>query len=77
LGGGAIVLGHLELTDHVHISAASVVTRSLLKPGHYSGIYPLQDNALWEKNAVTLKQAHKLRERIMALEKALHQLSGI
>ena len=77
LGGGAIVLGHLELSDHVHISAASVVTRSLLKPGHYSGIYPLQDNALWEKNAVTLKQAHKLRERIMALEKALHQLSGI
>jgi UDP-3-O-[3-hydroxymyristoyl] glucosamine N-acyltransferase len=49
----------------------------LLKPGHYSGIYPLQDNALWEKNAVTLKQAHKLRERIMALEKALHQSSGI
>jgi UDP-3-O-[3-hydroxymyristoyl] glucosamine N-acyltransferase len=53
-----------------------VVTRSLLKPGHYSGIYPLQDNALWEKNAVTLKQAFKLRERIMALEKALYQSSG-
>lgn len=69
VGGGAIVLGHLELADHVHISAASVVTRSIAKPGHYSGIYPLQDNALWEKNAVTLKQAHKLRERIMALEK--------
>jgi len=76
VGGGAIVLGHLELCDHVHISAASVVTRSLLKPGHYSGIYPLQDNALWEKNAVTLKQAFKLRERIMALEKALYQSSG-
>ncbi len=69
VGGGAIVLGHLELVDHVHISAASVVTRSISKPGHYSGIYPLQDNALWEKNAVTLKQAFKLRERIMALEK--------
>ena len=69
IGGGAIVLGHLELADHVHISAATVVTRSITKPGHYSGIYPLQENAVWEKNAVTLKQAYKLRERIMALEK--------
>ena len=69
IGGGAIVLGHLELADHVHISAATVVTRSISKAGHYSGIYPLQDNALWEKNAVTLKQAYKLRERILALEK--------
>ena len=76
VGGGAIVLGHLELTDHVHISAATVVTRSITKPGHYSGIYPLQDNALWEKNAVTLKQAYKLRERIMALEKGIQTLSG-
>jgi len=76
VGGGAIVLGHLELTDHVHISAATVVTRSITKPGHYSGIYPLQDNALWEKNAVTLKQAYKLRERIMALEKGLQTSSG-
>jgi UDP-3-O-[3-hydroxymyristoyl] glucosamine N-acyltransferase LpxD len=29
VGGGAIVLGHLELADNVHISAATVVTRSL------------------------------------------------
>ena len=31
VGGGAVVLGHLTLADHVHISAASVVTRSILK----------------------------------------------
>lgn len=49
LGGGAIVLGHLELADHVHISAASVVTRSVLTPGHYTGLFPLDANAAWEK----------------------------
>jgi UDP-3-O-[3-hydroxymyristoyl] glucosamine N-acyltransferase len=27
VGGGAVVLGHLELADHVHISAATVVTK--------------------------------------------------
>jgi UDP-3-O-[3-hydroxymyristoyl] glucosamine N-acyltransferase len=68
-GGGAIILGHLELVDHVHISAATVVTRSILKPGQYSGVFPFDDNAAWEKNAATLRQLHGLRERLRALEK--------
>jgi UDP-3-O-[3-hydroxymyristoyl] glucosamine N-acyltransferase len=68
-GGGAIILGHLELVDHVHITAATVVTRSILKPGQYSGLFPFDDNASWEKNAATLRQLHTLRDRIRALEK--------
>ncbi|MBA3057660.1 MAG: UDP-3-O-(3-hydroxymyristoyl)glucosamine N-acyltransferase [Gammaproteobacteria bacterium] len=68
LGGGAIVLGHLALADGVNISAASVVTRSLRKPGHYTGIFPIDDNAAWEKNAASLKQLHGLRDRIRVLE---------
>lgn len=71
IGGGAIVLGHLSLADHVHISAASVVMRSIRKPGQYSGVFPIDDNAVWEKNAATLRQLHTLRERIRALEQAL------
>lgn len=71
VGGGAIVLGHLELADNVHISAATVVTRSLTRPGQYTGVFPIDDNARWEKNAATLKQLHSLRERIKALEQAL------
>jgi UDP-3-O-[3-hydroxymyristoyl] glucosamine N-acyltransferase len=68
-GGGAIILGHLELVDHVHITAATVVTRSILKPGQYSGLFPIDDNASWEKNAATLRNLHSLRERVRALEK--------
>ena len=71
IGGGAIVLGHLELADHVHITAASVVSRSILKAGQYSGMFPIDDNASWEKNAATLRQLHALRERLRALEKRL------
>ena len=69
VGGGAIVLGHLTLADDVHISAASVVMRSIRRPGQYSGVFPIDDNAAWEKNAATLRQLHTLRERIRALEK--------
>lgn len=69
-GGGAIVLGHLTVADGVHVSAATVVTRSIRKPGQYTGMFPIDDNANWEKNAATLKQLHSLRERLKALEKA-------
>ena len=54
----------------MHISAASVVTRSLRKPGLYSGVFPLDDNASWERNAATLKQLHAMRDRLRALERA-------
>jgi len=69
IGGGAVVLGHLKLADGVHVSAATVVTRSILKPGQYTGVFPIDDNAAWERNAATLRHLHQLRERLRALEK--------
>lgn len=72
-GGRAGVLGHLTIADHVHISSTSLVTRSIHKPGHYTGVFPIDDNAAWEKNAATLKQLHSLRERLKALEKMTMQ----
>ena len=75
IGGAAVVLGHLVVADHVNISAASVVTRSLHKAGHYTGLFPIDDNAQWEKNAAALKRLHHLRERLRALEKSLQDES--
>jgi len=73
IGGSAGVLGHLTIADGVNVSSFSLVTRSLNKPGHYTGFYPLEDNAAWEKNAATLKQLATLRERVRALEKELKE----
>jgi len=69
VGGAGMILGHLELADDVHISAASVVMRSIRKPGQYSGVFPIDENAAWEKNAATLRQLHSLRDRLRALER--------
>jgi UDP-3-O-[3-hydroxymyristoyl] glucosamine N-acyltransferase len=69
LAGGAGTVGHVTLADHVHIAARTVVTHSISKPGLYTGLFPIDDNASWEKNAATLRQLHRLRERIRALEK--------
>jgi UDP-3-O-[3-hydroxymyristoyl] glucosamine N-acyltransferase len=68
VGGSGNVLGHLTLADGVHISAGSMVMRSISKPGLYTGIFPIDDNASWEKNAASLKQLASLRDRIRALE---------
>jgi UDP-3-O-[3-hydroxymyristoyl] glucosamine N-acyltransferase len=73
VGGGAVVLGHLTLADHVHISAASVAMRSIHQPGQYSGVFPIDDNKSWEKNAATLRQLHSLRDRIKTLEQHRQQ----
>jgi UDP-3-O-[3-hydroxymyristoyl] glucosamine N-acyltransferase len=69
VGGGAVILGHLTLAAGVHISAATVVTKSIAKPGNYTGVFPLAENSAWERNAATLKQLHSLRERIKTLER--------
>jgi UDP-3-O-[3-hydroxymyristoyl] glucosamine N-acyltransferase len=71
VGGSAGILGHLTLADNVHVSSFSLVTRSIHQPGQYTGFYPLDDNASWEKNAAALKQLSTLRTRVRALEQEL------
>lgn len=69
IGGAVNIIGHLSIVDGVHITAGTLVTRDITQPGAYSGAYPFEDNASWQKNAATLRQLHSLRERVRALEK--------
>ncbi len=70
LGGAAMIAGHLEIADHVFIAGGTLVSHSIKKAGHYTGVFPIDDNAAWEKNAATLRNLYRLRERVKALEKA-------
>jgi len=69
VGGAGMILGHLTIVDNVHVSSGTLISRSIHQPGHYSGAFPFDDNASWEKNAATLRQLHALRDRLRALEK--------
>jgi UDP-3-O-[3-hydroxymyristoyl] glucosamine N-acyltransferase len=66
--GQAGVVGHVKICDHVHIGAACAVTRSIYKPGSYGGLFPFDENGVWDKNAATLRQLYALRGRLRALE---------
>ena len=72
-GGAAMVLGHLEIADNVHISSGSMVSRSVLEPGQYTGFYPLAKNAEWEKSAAIVRNLSSLREKMRSLEKQIKQ----
>ena len=68
-GGAAMILGHLTIVDHVNVSACTVISRSIRKPGTYTGIYPFDDNASWAKNTALVRHLAKLAERVRALER--------
>ena len=74
-GGAAMVLGHLTIADHVHISSASIVSRSIHEAGQYTGFFPLSKNADWEKSAAIVRNLAAMREKIRDLEKTVSKLT--
>jgi UDP-3-O-[3-hydroxymyristoyl] glucosamine N-acyltransferase len=70
-GGAAMVLGHLTIVDKVHVGSGSMVSRSILEPGQYTGFYPLAKNADWEKSAAIVRNLTTMRDKIRALEKTI------
>ncbi len=75
-GGAAMVLGHLTIADNVHISSGSMVSRSILEAGQYTGFYPLAKNADWEKSAAIVRNLDSLRDKVRALEKTINALNS-
>ena len=70
-----LVLGHIKLADDVHITAQSMVTRSIPEPGVYSSGTPLQKNAQWKRNFTRFGQLDVLAKRLSEIEKHLQDKS--
>ncbi|MBX3713823.1 MAG: UDP-3-O-(3-hydroxymyristoyl)glucosamine N-acyltransferase [Lysobacter sp.] len=69
IGGGAGILGHLDVCDRVVVTAMSLVTRSIREPGEYSSGTPLMDNRSWRKSAARFKQLDALARQAGARHK--------
>jgi UDP-3-O-[3-hydroxymyristoyl] glucosamine N-acyltransferase len=67
IGARALILGHLSLCDDVHVSADTTVSRSIRKPGRYTGMFPFDDHASWARNAALLRRLGELAERVRGL----------
>lgn len=76
VGGGAIILGHLTLADGVHVSAGTLVAKSITQPGSYTGTVPFMAHDDWLKNFARLRHLDGMADRIRALEKRLAELEN-
>ncbi|HSQ03420.1 MAG TPA: UDP-3-O-(3-hydroxymyristoyl)glucosamine N-acyltransferase, partial [Burkholderiales bacterium] len=70
IGGASGIRGGIVIADHVEVSAHTIITRSIDKPGVYTGAYPFEANREWRKNAAQLRHLHELAQRVRALEAA-------
>lgn len=77
VGGAGMIIGHLELADDVHISAGTMVTKSLPKPGQYTSIFPLEAHRDWLHNAAQIKRLAALAERLGELERKLERMENM
>jgi len=76
IGGAASILGHLQIADHVDISAGTLITKSIKKPGAYTGVYPFAAHEHWLKNSARLRHLDELADKLHHMEKEIEQLKG-
>ncbi|MBN8441766.1 MAG: UDP-3-O-(3-hydroxymyristoyl)glucosamine N-acyltransferase [Thauera sp.] len=75
IAGGVGISGHLSIADDVVVSAATVVVKSIHKPGVYTSTLPMQPHADWVRNFSHLRHLDALADRIKALENAVQRTS--
>ncbi len=68
IAGAVGIVGHVKIVDRVHVTAKSLVTGNINKPGSYSSGTALSLTAAWRRNAVRFSQLDKLFQRVRALE---------
>lgn len=70
LAGMVGVTGHLSIADDTHITAMTLVSKSIKQPGAYSSGTSLEPHQQWKKNVVRFRQLDNLAKRVTRLEKA-------
>ncbi len=66
IGGGAGIVGHIEICDRVTINAMSMVSHSIREPGTYASGTALQENDQWRRNAARLRRLDEFVRRVNA-----------
>ncbi len=70
-GGMTGVKDHVEIADNVIVTAMSMVSKSLTRPGSYSSNTPIDDTRNWRKNSARFRQLDDMARKIRQLEKQL------
>ena len=68
IGGQAGIIGHLTICDDVVVSAGTLVSKSITRPGVYTASLPVQPHADWVRNFSHLRHLDALAGRVRSLE---------
>jgi UDP-3-O-[3-hydroxymyristoyl] glucosamine N-acyltransferase len=70
IGGGSGIHGHIEICDGCIISAWTLITKSITRPGTYTSATPFMEHRAWIRNAARMRSLDELAGRVRALERA-------
>ncbi len=59
IAGAVGIVGHLTIVDDVHITAMTLVTKSIKTSGSYSSGVPMNKTEIWRKNAARFNRLWK------------------
>jgi UDP-3-O-[3-hydroxymyristoyl] glucosamine N-acyltransferase len=68
IGGMVGIAGHLEICDDVALTGKTMVSRSITRPGVYSGKLPMDEARAFRRNAARFRTLDELAERVRRLE---------
>ncbi|WP_346836887.1 UDP-3-O-(3-hydroxymyristoyl)glucosamine N-acyltransferase [Microbulbifer sp. SAOS-129_SWC] len=71
IAGGAGVVGHVTVAEGSHVTAMTLVTKSIETAGSYSSGTPFSDSRSWRRNAVRYAQLDQIARRLRDVEKQL------
>ena len=71
IAGLAGITGHLTIAAGTHITAMSLVSKSISRPGVYSSGTGLQPHKSWKRNVVRFRQLDELARRVAKLEQTI------
>ncbi len=64
IAGAVGIIGHLTITDDVHITAMTLVTKSIHVSGSYSSGTPMNQTDKWRKNAARFNHLDRLAKKL-------------
>lgn len=77
IAGLSGIVGHLTIADDTHVTAMTLISKSVTQPGQVlssgTGQEPHQD---WKKNVVRFKQLNEMAKRITRLEQQVKNFSS-
>lgn len=71
IGGGVVMVGHVQICDDAVFLFRSVVTKSVERAGVYAGSLPAEEAPRWRRNAARFGHLDSLAQRLRAVERKL------